>query len=104
MFNGKSASLELLKLAKRVYQEVETFKNHLKSIELNRKIDRDIALLGEAMFRLRRQQRSFLDADPSQAVSISVLIDRIREDKNKFKNNYLLNSYSYISKLFNNVF
>ncbi len=106
MFYKKSVLSVILVLANQVYQQVERFKLHFSAIGLNRAIDTEIALLGERMFKLRRQEISFLNRDPS----LSVLIDKIRADRNVLygvsnnKNNYLLNICMYISKLFNKIF
>ena len=104
MLYKKAVSLAILVLAKRVYETFETFKLHFSAIGLNQKIDEDIALLGETMFKLRVDEVSFLDRD------LSILADKIRADRNIIhgisnnKNNYLLNSYIYISNLFNKFF
>ncbi len=97
MFYKKTVPATVMTLAKQVYEEVETFKNYLTTTGLSRKIDGDIVLLGASMFRHPEQEHS-------------LLVSKIREDRArasnsiKQKNNYLLNSYIYISKLFSNIF
>ncbi len=106
VFYKKSISQAILVLAKRVYEASETFKLHFRAVGLNQKIDADIALLGQTMFKLRGDEVSFLDRDRS----LSILADKIRADRkilygiSNNKNNYLLNSCIYISNLFNKVF
>jgi len=105
-------------LAKWVNQEVEAFKIYLDARELERKIGRNLALLGELMFKQRKQEISSITELPLKSTplgcnedqSISSLIYKIREDKNimsdinKQNNSYLLNRYIFISKLFLHLF
>lgn len=102
IFSRKWPSKRIFFLAKQVHHEVELFKIYWNARKLEGKIDDNLALLGEAMFRQREQAICPMAED----TSVILLTERIREDQkilsniNKQNNSYLLNIYNSIYKLF----
>lgn len=68
-----------LEMADWVYSKVEYFKISLKNNELERETDRNVALLGEMIFKTREFDFSSLKKDPI----LSERIGRIARDQNQ---------------------